>query len=132
MSSRTGVELSVEAGALAPAVVGEVISYTAMAAELPLDRLNDLLMVSDQVLAEAFNLVADERVSVVIDYSPRAVGLEIGPFSEGVAKEALDSALPIAGKIVEQLADRGEVISNGDGSERIRVEVNAGKSQVPA
>jgi serine/threonine-protein kinase RsbW len=84
-------------------------------ADLPLDRLDDAVLVADLVAARAPAHVLDATVDVTLASSPRSIDLRVGPLRPG-GGEALvvDAAVPGVGNVIEQLADGLEVQTEGE------------------
>jgi serine/threonine-protein kinase RsbW len=85
-------------------------------ADLPLDRLDDAVLVADVVAARAPAHSVDEQVTVALIPGERALALRIGPLNEG-GGEALvgDASVPGVGNVIEQLADDVTVETDGAG-----------------
>jgi serine/threonine-protein kinase RsbW len=106
-NTRTNVALlSVTAGPLAGPVLARVIAMLAARANLPIDRLNDAVLLGDAIAAAARPVVADGRVRVEIGARPAGLVLRIGPLTEDGAERLRESArMPGAGDVLERLAD---------------------------
>jgi serine/threonine-protein kinase RsbW len=89
-------------GPLAAPVLSRTVSIVAARAGLPLDRLNDAVLVADAVVAHA----PRGRLAVAIDAGVRQIVLRVGPLSAGDARRLLaEAALPDTGNVIERLAD---------------------------
>jgi serine/threonine-protein kinase RsbW len=74
-------------------------------ADIPVDRLDDALLVSDAVAARAGAYTTDGRVTVKVSTWSDALELAVGPLREGGAEGLLDdSVLPGVGNVVERVA----------------------------
>jgi len=90
-------------------------------ADLPLDRLDDAVLVADLIAARAPAHSLDDKINVALDSGERTLLLRIGPLRQG-GGEALvvDASVPGVGNVIEQLADELSVSPEG-GSEFLHV-----------
>lgn len=113
--------LVVRSGRLAGPVLSRTVSILAARADLPLDRLNDAVLVADAIAAHA-PVEPEDRISVAIDTAPRDLSLRVGPLRDGGARKLLATAnLPAAGNVIDQLADQVDVRSASGGGEYLLV-----------
>jgi serine/threonine-protein kinase RsbW len=112
--------VSIASGPLVGPVLRRVVGMLAARADLPLDRLDDAVLVADLIAARAPAHVAHETVDVSLQSGPRTLSLRIGPLRPG-GGEALvvDAAVPGVGNVIEQLAD--ELSVSTDGGEYLNV-----------
>ena len=83
-----------------------VVGMFAARADLPLDRLDDAVLVADLVAARAPAHVVGDTVDVTLASSVRAVELRVGPLRPGGGQAlVIDAAVPGVGNVIEQLAD---------------------------
>jgi serine/threonine-protein kinase RsbW len=109
-------DLSVARGPLAGPVLGRVIAMLASRANLPLDRLNDAVLLGDAIAASADDYAKDGRISVQIEAGGAALAVRVGPLVEGGADELRRAAdVPGAGNVIERLVDDIAVERHGDG-----------------
>ncbi len=102
-------------------VLRRVVGMFAARADLPLDRLDDAVLVADVVAARAPAHVAANTVDVELASSTRSLDLCVGPLRPGGARAlVVDAAVPGVGNVIEQLADRVE-IDTEDEREFLRV-----------
>jgi hypothetical protein len=122
--------VSIASGPLVGPVLRRVVGMLAARADLPLDRLDDAVLVADLIAARAPAHVANETVDVALEPGARTLSLRVGPLRPG-GGEALvvDAAVPGVGNVIEQLADELSV-DTGDGGEFLRVRL--AYSDVPA
>jgi serine/threonine-protein kinase RsbW len=114
-------KVSIAAGPLVGPVLRRVVGMFAARADLPLDRLDDAVLVADVVAARAPAHVADATVDVELASSTRALDLCVGPLRSGGGRAlVVDAAVPGVGNVIEQLAD-GLDIEMADGQEFLRV-----------
>ena len=121
----TGTEpptrVSIAAGPLVGPVLRRVVGMFAARADLPLDRLDDAVLVADVVAARAPAHVAIETVDVALTSSTRSLDLCVGPLRPGGGRAlVVDAAVPGVGNVIEQLADGLEIETDG-GQEFLRV-----------
>lgn len=117
--------LSVTAGPLAGPVLARVIAMLAARANLPIDRLNDAVLLGDAVAAAAEPVVTDGRIRVAIDARPQALELRIGPLVDDGAERLRDGArMPGAGDVLERLTN-GIQVERGDDGEYLLLDVAA-------
>ena len=93
-----------------------VVGMFAARADLPLDRLDDAVLVADLVAARAPAHVADETVDVALASSDaRRSSCGVGPLRAGGGRAlVVDAAVPGVGNVIEQLADRLEIETEGE------------------
>jgi hypothetical protein len=107
--------VSIAAGPLVGPVLRRVVGMFAARADLPLDRLDDAVLVADVVAARAPAHVADATVDVTLESGVRALDLRVGPLRAGGAEAlVVDAAVPGVGNVIEQLADGLEYETEGD------------------
>ena len=104
LTSSTSV--SVAAGPLVAPVLRRVVGMLAARADLPLDRLDDAMLVTDLIADRAQKHVVGATVDVDMDPGIRSLSLRVGPLKAG-GGEALvaDAVVPGIGNVIEQLAD---------------------------
>jgi hypothetical protein len=113
--SEPPTRVSIAAGPLVGPVLRRVVGMFAARADLPLDRLDDAVLVADVVAARAPAHVAEETVDVALASSNRAIDLRVGPLRPGGGRAlVVDAAVPGVGNVIEQLADRLEVETEGE------------------
>jgi serine/threonine-protein kinase RsbW len=115
--------LSIAAGPLVGPVLRRVVGMFAARADLPLDRLDDAVLVADVVAARAPAHVESQTVEVELASHTRSLDLCVGPLRSGGGQAlVVDAAVPGVGNVIEQLADRVEIESDGD-AEFLRVQL---------
>ena len=108
--------VSVVAGPLVGPVLRRVVGMLAARADLPLDRLDDAVLVADLIAARAPAHVAGDRVEVALESGPRSLALHVGPLREGGGEALIvDAAVPGVGNVIEQLADELTVSPEASG-----------------
>jgi hypothetical protein len=104
--------VSIAAGPLVGPVLRRVVGMFAARADLPLDRLDDAVLIADVVAARAPAHVANETVDVTLASSPRSLDLRVGPLRAGGARAlVIDAAVPGVGNVIEHLADGVDVMT---------------------
>ena len=113
--AETPTRVSIAAGPLVGPVLRRVVGMFAARADLPLDRLDDAVLVADLVAARAPAHVADMTVDVALASSKRSLDLRVGPLRPGGGRAlVVDAAVPGVGNVIEQLADALEIETEGD------------------
>ena len=104
-------KVSVIAGPLVGPVLRRVVGMIAARADLPLDRLDDAVLVADLIAARAPKHVTGDRVDVALESGARSLALHAG----GGEALIVDAAVPGVGNVIEQLADELTVSPEADG-----------------
>jgi serine/threonine-protein kinase RsbW len=113
--------VSIAAGPLVGPVLRRVVGMLAARADLPLDRLDDAVLVADLIAARAPAHVAAETVDVALQSGPRTLSLRIGPLRPGGGHAlVVDASVPGVGNVIEQLADE-LAVHDGEGAEFLHV-----------
>ena len=108
-------KVSVIAGPLVGPVLRRVVGMLAARADLPLDRLDDAVLVADLIAARAPAHVTGDRVDVALESGARTLALHVGPLREGGGEALIvDAAVPGVGNVIEQLADDISVQPEGE------------------
>jgi hypothetical protein len=116
--------VSIAAGPLVGPVLRRVVGMLAARADLPLDRLDDAVLVADLIAARAPAHVANETVDVTLEPGPRTLSLRVGPLRPGGGEAlVIDAAVPGVGNVIEQLADELSVDPGSDGAEFLLVKL---------
>ena len=114
--------VSIAAGPLVGPILRRVVGMLAARADLPLDRLDDAVLVADLIAARAPAHVAKDTVDVALEPGPRTLTLRVGPLRPGGGQAlVVDAAVPGVGNVIEQLADELAVDPGSDGAEYLRV-----------
>ena len=122
--------MSIAAGPLVGPILRRVVGMLAARADLPLDRLDDAVLVADLIAARAPAHVAAETVDVALEPGPRTLALQIGPLRAGGGRAlVIDAAVPGVGNVIEQLADE-LTVDPGEDAEYLRVRL--AYSDIPA
>ena len=107
--------VSIGAGPLVGPVLRRVVGMIAARADLPLDRLDDAVLVADVVAARAPAHVVEDTVDVAVTSGDRSLDLRVGPLRPGGGRAlVVDAAVPGVGNVIEQLADALAVEADGD------------------
>lgn len=112
--------LAVASGPLVGPVLRRVVGMLAARADLPLDRLDDAVLVADVVAARA-SAYAPEKVEVHLQSSARTLWLRVGPLDAGGAEALLSETALDVGSIILKLADEVHVDAEGPEGEFLRV-----------
>src|SRR3712207_5054806 len=85
-------------------------------ADLPLDRLDDAVLVADLIAARAPGHMQGPTVDVTLQSADRSLVLRVGPLQPGGGQALVtEAAVPGVGNVIEQLADSLEVTPGADG-----------------
>jgi hypothetical protein len=109
-------------------VLGRVIGMLAARADAPVDRLDDVLLVSDAIAAHGpAHSNADGALQVRIQTTEDELRLRVGPLREqGAGKMLAAAELPGVGNIVEQVASSVSVEADAAGGEHLVILVRLG------
>ncbi len=118
--------LTVAVGPLVGPVLARVVGMHAARAELPLDRLNDAVLVADAIAARAQAFAVQDRLPVSVRSDPGRLELRVGPLRSGGAERILEgAALPEVGSVIERLTDAVKVMRAAGGDEYLVLRVGA-------
>jgi hypothetical protein len=107
--------VSIVAGPLVGPVLRRVVGMLAARADLPLDRLDDAVLVADLIASRAPAHVQAASVDVDLQTGDRTLSLRIGPLRPGGGEALIvDASVPGVGNVIEQLADDITVYPDGD------------------
>jgi serine/threonine-protein kinase RsbW len=124
--SESTTHVSISSGPLVGPVLRRVVGMFAARADLPLDRLDDAVLVADLVASRAPAHVTDSTVDVELSSGMRSLQLRVGPLREGGGRAlVVDAAVPGVGNVIEQLSD-GLDIETVDGHEFLCVRLAYG------
>jgi len=108
--------VSVAAGPLVAPVLRRVVGMLAARADLPLDRLDDAVLVADLIAARAPGHMRGPTVDVSLQSAERSLILRVGPLEPGGGNALVtEAAVPGVGNLIEHLADSLEVAPAEDG-----------------
>ena len=114
-TSGPSTSVSIAAGPLVGPVLRRVVGMLAARADLPLDRLDDAILVADLIAARAPAHVRDDEVRVDFEPGERSLALVLGPLRAGGGRALItDAAVPGVGNVIEQLADDLRVTTDGE------------------
>ena len=107
--------VSIASGPLVGPVLRRVVGMLAARADLPLDRLDDAVLVADLIAARAPAHSLRDTVDVALHPGRRTLSLRVGPLRPGGGDAlVVDAAVPGVGNVIEQLADALDVSPEGD------------------
>ena len=110
---------------LAGPVLNRVLATAAAHAELPLDRVGDVLLLGDELVARAPK-TEDGSLRIELRVEPGRLGVRVGPLADGAAQRVLDGAdVAGLGNVLDRLADETRAESGAGGDALVFV-VSAG------
>jgi serine/threonine-protein kinase RsbW len=127
LAAEDGTEVAVASGPLVGPVLRRVVGMLAARADLPLDRLDDAVLVADVVATRA-TAYAPDAVQVRLQPGERTLWLRVGPLARGGAEALLsETAVPDLGSVILKLADEVQVEAAPDAdAEYLRVRLAYG------
>jgi hypothetical protein len=121
----TPTVVSVTSGPLAAPILRRVVGIFAARAQLPLDRLDEAILLVEALADHAGPLTLDGRVTLALGGSSGTLLIDLGPLRAGCAAQLVETgALPGLGNLIERLADELGVESVTDG-ELLRLRLSA-------
>jgi serine/threonine-protein kinase RsbW len=100
------VEMTLAPSTLAQAVLPRVLSALAARAYFSTDRISDVQLVADTLVANARDSISGSHLGVAVNLAPRDLELQIGPLRAGSARRLIDSAAADGfGAVIERLTD---------------------------
>ncbi len=121
--------LTIAVGPLIGPVLARVVGMHASRSDLPLDRLNDAVLVADAIAARAPAFAVDDRLPVSVRSEPGRVELRVGPIRAGGAQRVLEgAALPEVGSVIERLTDEVRVRAAAGGDEYLLLRIGTPRS----
>jgi anti-sigma regulatory factor (Ser/Thr protein kinase) len=99
---------------LARTILPRLMITLAAHAHFSTDRISDAQMLADALVEHAQAAISGDKLSIDVTVEPRDLELHISPLSVGHARQLIErSELGELGGVIEQLADRHEVLSTG-------------------
>ncbi|HEX6389763.1 MAG TPA: hypothetical protein VFZ89_09955 [Solirubrobacteraceae bacterium] len=118
--------MTVRQGPLVGPVLGRLVGIHAARVPLPLDRLQDALLIADAVAARAPAYALSERLPVSLRTSGGRLEMRVGPLREGGATRVIEGAeVAGAGNVIERLSDDVRVRPATSGAEYLTITVSA-------
>jgi hypothetical protein len=96
---------------LGQAVLPRVLSALAARAHFSTDRISDIQLVADSIVANAPDSISGSHLGVAVTLKPRNLELRIGPLRTGTGRRLIDSATDGLGAVIERLTDDHRVAS---------------------
>jgi hypothetical protein len=116
-------DIAVTPGPLVGPVLRRVVGMMAARANLPLDKLDEAVLIAD-VIAHRAGPYAADAVQVSLHPGEGTLWMRVGPLSEGGAQALLEEE-PDVGTVILKVADEVQVDTGADG-EYLRVCVTYG------
>ena len=124
MSAATNeARLVVRNGELVSPVLGRVVGMLAARALCPVDKLDDMLLITDAISAHAGDYALNGTIGVTISTDDEGMTMLVSPLRPDGAQGLLAAAdLPGVGNVLERVADEVTAGTHGDGpGEELRV-----------
>jgi hypothetical protein len=119
--NQSPTNVSVASGPLVGPVLRRVVGMLAARADLPLDRLDDAVLVADLIASRAPAHTLGATVDVALRSGDRELELRVGPLRDGGGRAlVVDAAVPGVGNVIEQLADT-VAIEGDSGADYLRI-----------
>jgi serine/threonine-protein kinase RsbW len=106
------IELKIGPSSVAQAVLPRVLSALAARAYFSTDRIADLQLVADTLVANSHDSISGSHLGVAVDLAPRNLELRIGPLRAGSAKILIDASADGLGDMIERLTDEQSVAAS--------------------
>jgi serine/threonine-protein kinase RsbW len=104
------VEMTLAPSTLAQAVLPRVLSALAARAYFSTDRISDLQLVADTLVANFRESISGSHLGVSVTLSPRNLELQVGPLRTGSARRLIDSAAADGlGAVLQRLTDEHRI-----------------------
>jgi serine/threonine-protein kinase RsbW len=108
---------------LARTVLPRLVSALAARAHFTTDRISDVQLLADALVAHAHAAMRGDRLDIDVDVEPRALELHVAPLAAGRAHMLVgESELDGLGRIIEKLSDHRSVSTAG-GQETLTLHV---------
>lgn len=120
-----GVRLDLAIGPMLAPALARTVGALAARADLPLDRLDDAVLVADAISHGASNEAVEDRLPVRVETRPGTLVLRVGPLRDGGARRLLqagDDGVPGA-QVIQRLSSRARVSGGGARNEYLVVEL---------
>jgi len=107
------VQVSAGRGEARMAILRRAVVATCSKAQLPVDRIDDAVLILETLLADRYVARADE-VHLVLTANPGSISLMIGPLADREAHRLLEQAdLPLVGSIIKRLSTTATTVDEG-------------------
>jgi hypothetical protein len=107
------VQVSAGRGRARLPVLRRAVACTSSKAGLPVDRIDDAVLILEALLADTHTARAEE-VHLVLTARPGSFALLMGPLAGTEAARLLaDAALPVVGPVIERLATSAATVDDG-------------------
>lgn len=112
--SPTTTTISIAPIWLARTVLPRIVSALAARAHFSTDRISDVQLLADSLVAHAHTAMSGNHLSVDVSVQPRNLELRITPLEAGRARQLIgDSELDGLGRVIEKLTDRRDIANAG-------------------
>ncbi len=106
------IEMTLAPSTVARAVLPRVLSALAARAYFSTDRISDVQLVADTLVANARDSISGTHLGVGVTLAPRHLELRIGPLRAGSARKLIEPGGDGIGAVIERLTDDHRVASS--------------------
>lgn len=107
------VQVSAGRGDARLPMLRRAVAGTSSKAGLPVDRIDDAILILEALLADA-NIERSEEVHLILTARPGSFEMLMGPFPGAEAERLLAAAeLPLVGPVIDRLATSARTIDGG-------------------
>lgn len=118
--------MTVRQGPFVGPVLARLVGIHGARAPLPMDRLQDALLIADAIAARAPAYATAERLPVSMRAAEGRLELRVGPLRAGGATRVLEGAeVAGAGNVIERLADDVRIRPASSGAEYLTIAIGA-------
>lgn len=110
----TATDIAVTPGPLVGPVLRRVVGMLAARADLPLDKLDEAVLVAD-VVAQRAGPYATDTVRLRLAAGDRSLWMRVGPLAPGGAQALLSDSSGDVGSVILKVAEEVHVDSDGAG-----------------
>lgn len=120
--------LTIRHGPLVGPVLSRLVGIHAARAPLPVDRLQDALLLADAIAAQAPAYAPSDRLPVSLRGADGRLELRVGPLRAGGAARVLEDAeVDGAGNVIRRLADDVRIRPATSGAEYLLLTIGTGE-----
>lgn len=114
LDEETATDIAVTPGPLVGPVLRRVVGMLAARADLPLDKLDEAVLIAD-VIAQRAGAYAADAVKLRLAAGDRALWMRVGPLATGGAEALLSDTSGDVGSVILKVAEEVHVDIEGAG-----------------